>query len=192
MKSNAILFVAASALSALLLFAYATLARANESASITQCANNITQLAQALRAFAADNGKYPTSLQQLQGIYVKDPNLFACAHKSNEERQSVRQLRAGIISFAAGVLALVLRYVFQRRMLTVAIAVVLSVLFFIPGEVRRAQSTAMDYTYAPPAGLGMLPRLQDNPGNHGASAINALGPGGTVVPVGPNIPKSPY
>lgn len=191
MKSNALLFLFAAVPTAVLLFAYVAVASSQDSAAIARCASNVEQLAQALKSFAADNGKYPTSLQQLQGAYVKDPALFACPHKAGHDRQSVRLLRAGIMSFSAGILALVLRSVFQRRALTAAIAAVLAVLLFIPGEIRREAAVADDYTYAPPPTLGMLPRLQDNPGNHGTQAINALGPGGTVVPVGSNIPKSP-
>lgn len=192
MKSNAVQFLAASALSAVILFAYVSLAQPKEGATITQCASNIKQLSEALRSYAVDNGAYPANLEKLRGVYIKDPRILVCDHKFSTERQSVRLIRAGILSLLAGVLVLLLRHVSQNRKVNLISAVVLAVAFFVPSEVRRDSPTAVDYTYAPPAGPGLLPRLQDNPGNHGPHAINTLAPNGAVVPVGPNAPTSPY
>jgi len=190
MKSPAVFFVITALLSALFLFPYIFLSRANDSASITQCAANLHQISTALKLYGADKGAYPATLQDLQrAAYISDPRVFACAHKSSVERQSIRQLRAGILCVAAGVIAVILRNFLRRRAFAIPISAALAIAIFIPGDLRATDQNAVDYVYAPPTTPGLLPRLQDKTGNHGVHALNVLAPNGTITTVGPNEPK---
>jgi hypothetical protein len=192
MKSSAAFFAITALLSALFLFPYIFLSRPKDSTSIAQCANNMRQISEALKLYGADKGAYPATLQDLlRAAYVRDSSAFTCAHKSSVERQAIRQLRAGILAVAAGLMAVILRNFLRRRTLAIPIGAAIAIAFFIPGDLRAIDLNTVDYVYAPPTARGLQPRLQDKTGNHGAHAINVLARDGSITTVGPTVPKAP-
>lgn len=170
------------------------LGEAHDSALITACASNISQIEKALADYATRHaGSYPPNLEALRPEHLSDLRCFACPYHAKLSRTAFREkaiiatfLVITLLAFELGLSGT--GHLSGGRiclLVLVGFAAALTIGF---GAYRPPNP--MDYVYAVPPPGSTVPVLMDKAGNHGTYGLNVLTSSG--VDAQPPQPNNPY